>query len=101
MIPAVQHLNTRPTPTNPEPLEPVVTAFTAETITTRTHRWVIPVDGQQGVPLGAVEETVAVAATSARQAWGMAPDAPLPGDALTFTVEGPSIVIGFTVEERA
>jgi len=96
----LSHLNT-PLPTRTQ--EPVMTVpaapFTAETITTHTHRWIIPT-GQQGAPLGVIEATVAAAAVVARRVWELPEGAALPGDALQFTVESGQIVVSFISREQ-
>lgn len=98
----LSRLNT-PLPTRPATEEPVMATpappYTAETITTHTHRWTITPDPQNGTPLGTIEATVAAAADVVRRVWELPADAAIPGDALVFTVEAGRIVVSFTVRE--
>jgi hypothetical protein len=73
--------------------------FTTETVTTRTHRWIIPATE----PWGAAAAEVSKAWEAARQAYwqahGIPQGGPLPDNAISFHAAGDEIVISFDTEE--
>ena len=75
--------------------------FTTETVTTRTHRWIIPAAEPWGAAAAEIGKAWAVVEKAYRAAYGAPDDTPLADNALSFHVRDDAIVISFDTEQQA
>jgi hypothetical protein len=74
--------------------------FTTETVTTRTHRWIIPAAEPWGAAAAEIGKAWAVAEKAYRAAYGVPDDRALADNALSFHVRDDEIVISFDTEAQ-
>jgi hypothetical protein len=73
--------------------------FTTETVTTRTHRWIIPAAEPWGAAAAEIGKAWAVAEKAYRGYHQVPENTPLADNALSFHVRDDAIVISFDTEE--
>jgi hypothetical protein len=74
--------------------------FTTETVTTRTHRWIIPAAEPWGAPSSEIGKAWAAAEKAYRAHYQVPENTPLADNALSFHVRDDEIVISFDTEAQ-